>query len=62
MKSPGNIPGWNGPYLTKGNVPTDPWGHPYLYQAGQNGASFQIKTLGADAKEGGTDENADVTN
>ncbi len=62
VKSPGNIPGWNGPYLTKGGVPQDPWGRPYLYQAGQNGTSFEIKTLGADGKEGGTDENADVSN
>lgn len=62
VKSPGNIPGWNGPYLTKGNVPLDPWGRPYLYQAGQNGASFQIRSYGADGKEGGTDENADVSN
>ena len=62
VKSPGNIPGWNGPYLTKGGVPQDPWGRPYTYQAGQNGTSFEIKTLGADGKEGGTDENADVSN
>ena len=62
VKSPGNIPGWNGPYLSKGDVPQDPWGRPYVYQAGQNGGSFQIKTLGADGKEGGADENADVTN
>lgn len=60
VKSPGNIPGWNGPYLAKGDVPQDPWGRPYLYQAGQNGGSFEIKSLGADGKEGGADENADV--
>lgn len=62
VKSPGNIPGWNGPYLAKGSVPQDPWGHPYIYQAGQNGTSFEIKSLGADGKEGGSDENADVSN
>jgi len=62
VKPPGNIPGWNGPYLSKGDVPQDPWGRPYIYQSGQNGGTFQIKTLGADGKEGGTDENADVAN
>jgi len=62
VKSPGNVPGWNGPYLSKGNVPQDPWGHPYIYQAGQNSTSFEIKSLGADGKEGGSDENADVSN
>ena len=61
-KPPGNIPGWNGPYLAKGDVPLDPWGRPYLYESGQNGAAFAIKSLGADGKEGGTDENADVSN
>ncbi len=61
-KSPGNITGWNGPYLAKGDVPQDPWGRPYTYQAGQNAGSFEIKSLGADGKEGGTDENADVSN
>ncbi|MEI7599170.1 MAG: type II secretion system major pseudopilin GspG [Aestuariivirga sp.] len=62
VKSPGNIAGWNGPYLSKGDVPQDPWGRPYIYQSGQNGGSFQIKSLGADGKEGGADENADVSN
>ena len=62
VKSPGNIPGWNGPYLAKGDVPQDPWGRPYIYQSGQNGGSFEIKSLGADGKEGGSDENADVSN
>jgi len=62
VKSPGNIPGWNGPYLAKGDVPLDPWGKPYIYQAGQNAGSFVIKSLGADGKEGGADENADVSN
>ena len=62
VKSPGNIPGWNGPYLAKGDVPQDPWGRPYIYQAGQNGTSFAIRSLGADGKEGGADENADVSN
>lgn len=61
VKSPGNIPGWNGPYLTKGNVPQDPWGRPYVYQAGQNGGAFAIRSLGADGKEGGSDENADIS-
>jgi general secretion pathway protein G len=62
VKSPGNITGWNGPYLAKGDVPQDPWGRPYIYQAGHNAGSFEIKSLGADGKEGGTDENADVSN
>lgn len=61
VKPTGNIPGWNGPYLTKGEVPQDPWGRPYLYGAGQNGSSFVIKSHGADGKEGGSDEDADIS-
>ncbi|MCA3554449.1 type II secretion system major pseudopilin GspG [Aestuariivirga sp.] len=62
VKSPGNVAGWNGPYLSKADVPQDPWGRPYIYQSGENGSSFEIRTLGADGKEGGSDENADISN
>ena len=61
VKPAGNIPGWNGPYLTKGELPKDPWGKPYLYGAGQDGSSFVIKSYGADGKEGGSDEDADIS-
>jgi general secretion pathway protein G len=52
--------GWAGPYL-KGSVPNDPWGKPYRYQVGANGA-VDIQSLGADAAPGGEGENADVRN
>ena len=29
---PGNTGIWNGPYLKTGAVPTDPWGHTYVYR------------------------------
>ena len=61
VKPAGNVPGWNGPYLSKGDVPKDPWGKPYLYNAGDNGASFTIRSYGADGKEGGSDEDADIS-
>ena len=60
VKPAGNIPGWNGPYLTKGELPQDPWGRPYIYEGGQNGATFTLKSFGADGKEGGSDEDADI--
>lgn len=62
VKPAGNIPGWNGPYLSKGDVPKDPWGKPYAYEAGDNGTGFVIRSYGADGKEGGTGEDADVSN
>ncbi|MGQ0590232.1 MAG: type II secretion system protein GspG [Sphingosinicella sp.] len=41
----------------------DPWGRPYLYTApGQGGQPYAISTLGADGREGGEGENADIVN
>ena len=59
----GNIPGWMGPYLAKPELPADPWGRPYIYETGgERGASgFRIKSYGADGKEGGADEDADIS-
>jgi general secretion pathway protein G len=53
---------WSGPYLTKKEVPADPWGRPYAYRSpGQHGP-FDISSLGADNQPGGTGENEDVAN
>lgn len=61
VERPGNVPAWNGPYLTKRELPADPWGRPYEYKSpGQNG-EFDILSLGADGQPGGTGENADIT-
>lgn len=59
---PAGEPGWAGPYLSK-NVPTDPWGKPYLYKCcpGEHG-DFDLYTLGKDGAAGGSDENTDVVN
>lgn len=60
VERPGNVPAWNGPYLTKREVPTDPWGKPYEYKSpGQHG-EFDILSLGGDGQPGGTGENADI--
>jgi general secretion pathway protein G len=43
-------------------LPDDPWGNPYRYTfPGQHGA-FDVFSLGADGKEGGEGENADIGN
>ena len=53
-------PKWKGPYLSKEIIPTDPWGHDFIYRCpGEHGA-FDIISLGADGKEGGTGENEDI--
>ena len=51
---------WKGPYLSKEVVPKDPWGHDFIYRCpGEHGA-FDIMSLGADGKEGGSGENEDI--
>ena len=63
VKPVGTIPGWNGPYLAKSDLPADPWGRAYVYESGgQGGPAFVIKSYGGDGKEGGTGEDADITN
>jgi general secretion pathway protein G len=61
VQRPGNIGGWNGPYLKGGMVPHDPWGNPYIYRApGQHG-TYDIMSYGADGQEGGTGTGSDIT-
>lgn len=54
---------WRGPYL-KRTLPPDPWGRAYLYKSPgeHNRAAYDLWTLGRDGKEGGIDDDADVTN
>ncbi|MBL8308881.1 MAG: type II secretion system major pseudopilin GspG [Burkholderiales bacterium] len=60
IKNPGNVPNWNGPYFKKDNI-KDPWGNDYKYtNPGPNNTPFEIKSLGADGKEGGDGPNADI--
>ena len=44
-------------------LPDDPWGNPYLYAApGGDGRAFDIFSLGADGREGGEGDDADIGN
>jgi len=44
-------------------LPEDPWRHPYRYAApGAGGKPFTVTTLGADGREGGSGNDADITN
>lgn len=43
-------------------LPNDPWDSPYVYVTpGPNGAPYRIASLGADKAQGGSGENADIT-
>ncbi|GMT43475.1 MAG TPA: type II secretion system protein GspG [Deltaproteobacteria bacterium] len=50
-----------GGYLDTNSVPPDPWGNAYIYRSpGDNGRDYEIISLGADGKEGGSGFNADI--
>lgn len=50
---------WRGPYLKK-EIPTDPWGKPYVYLSPGRNGGYEIVSHGADGREGGEDDNADI--
>lgn len=50
---------WSGPYLDKASGVVDPWGAPYVYRAG-GAQDYELLSLGADGRPGGTGEDADV--
>lgn len=57
-----SITGWNGPYFKIAQLPDDPWGNSYVYQApGEHGA-FDLLSLGADNQPGGEGDDEDITN
>ena len=61
VQRPGNVTGWNGPYLKGGAVPKDPWGNAYVFRSpGQHG-TYDIVSYGADGQEGGTGTASDIT-
>ena len=60
VRRPGNMAGWNGPYVKGGNVPEDPWKHDYIYRSPAEGAPYEIISLGSDGREGGTGSAADL--
>lgn len=52
-------PAWNGPYIRQERQLKDPWGFDFIYRAPAEGQPFELITLGADNKEGGTGDDAD---
>jgi general secretion pathway protein G len=49
----------SGGYFEEGIVPKDPWNSPYIFVPGEDG--INLISLGADRKEGGKNENKDIT-
>ena len=60
IREPSGSTGWNGPYLDGNDVPPDPWGHAYVYRVPGSDGPYDLYTLGADNRPGGTGEDASI--
>jgi len=49
---------WNGPYI-RGSLPVDPWGNAYQYES--NGRDYSLMSYGADGRDGGEGDDADIS-
>ena len=58
--TPGNLAGWEGPYLKK-DVPRDPWGNPYQYKSPGDHGDYDLWSHGSDGSPGGEGDAGDVT-
>jgi len=60
VRAPSDAVNWaSGGYLTE--LPTDPWGNPYLYEVPGVLGPFDLISLGADGAPGGTGTDADIS-
>lgn len=61
VAAPAGAKRWRGPYLNKPALPPDPWDNPYLYVSpGPEGQPYRIISHGADGREGGEGDDADI--
>lgn len=58
-EKPAAVERWEGPYLPK-EIPSDPWGKPYVYKCPGDHGDYDIISYGLDGVEGGEGENQDV--
>jgi general secretion pathway protein G len=61
VEKPAGVTNWQeGGYLKGKSVPKDPWANDYIYSV--SGRRFEIVSLGADGKEGGSGVDMDLSN
>jgi len=60
IEQPAGVDSWDGPFLTRKDGIIDPWGRPYAYKIPGAHGKFDISSLGADGKEGGSNEDQDL--
>ncbi|MDP5134925.1 type II secretion system major pseudopilin GspG [Rheinheimera baltica] len=54
-----DVRGWDGPYIPR-DIPLDPWGNSYVYRAPGEDKPYNLMSLGADGRDGGEDNDADI--
>ncbi len=59
VTQPGSATGWLGPYAKAAEM-KDPWNHPFEFTVPGDGQPFDLISLGADGKPGGTSVDADI--
>ena len=60
VERPTGLNKWNGPYLKKKNIPTDPWGNDYHYKYPGEQGLYDLYSLGNDNMDGGEGNDADI--
>ncbi len=60
IEAPQGTIGWNGPYINGQTVPLDPWGNAYVYRVPGADDAYDLISLGADNRQGGSGEDADI--
>ncbi len=60
IHKPASADRWDGPYLRKELIPTDPWKHPYVYKSPGDHGPYDIVSYGADGTPGGEGNNHDI--
>jgi len=64
VEKPPGATSWGGPYLTKKQLPKDPWGQDFIYNRppSKGGVDYDLYSLGSDSKPGGEGDAADIGN
>jgi general secretion pathway protein G len=54
ISRPSDAPNWSGPYVQNGQLPMDPWSHPYIYRepSTRPGHSYDLCSRGPNATAG----------
>jgi len=61
VKAPRDNELWNGPYVKDARQIKDPWGRDLIYRSpGTQSKSFDLMSLGADGREGGSGDDRDI--